>query len=311
MKRKFSNLQKKMQSKQDLHLSFKDTLKDELSSSSFSLVYSSPSKINLFFRVLSKRPDGFHEIASLYQAIGLYDTLYFCKSKKLQLTCSDSALKVDESNLVMKALNLFFANTQITETVHIHLDKIIPVQAGLGGGSGNAATTLWGLNELFGRVVTTDTLIEWAGILGSDVPFFLSGGSAYCTGRGEKLESVSLKNPPLSITIVKPRVGLSTPLVYKNCHPEEFIQRDPKKSLASFLSGEGEYYNDLEIPSFALIPSLLEIKIQLESYGFSHVVMCGSGTSFFCVGPGTIPKTAPWHIYEAPLVRRSDNGWYE
>ncbi|MCX6990243.1 MAG: 4-(cytidine 5'-diphospho)-2-C-methyl-D-erythritol kinase [Chlamydiae bacterium] len=300
-----------MQSKQDLHLSFEEILKDELSSSSFSLVCHSPSKVNLFFRVLSKRLDGFHEIASLYQAIGLYDTLYFRKNNKLQLTCSDKELKVDESNLVMKAALLFFTNTQIPEAVHIHLDKKVPMQAGLGGGSANAATTLWGLNEFFGRVVSTSTLIEWASCLGSDVPFFFSNGTAYCTGRGEKIESISLNNLPSSITIVKPMLGLSTPLVYKNCLPNSFIQRDPKKSLSSFLIGQGEYYNDLETPSFSLIPSLQEIKETLKSYGFMHVVMCGSGTAFFCIGPGIIPKNPPWHIFEAPLINRSDNGWYE
>ena len=300
-----------MQSNQGLHLSFEKTLKDELKSSSFSLACLSPSKINLFFRVISKRRDGFHDIASLYQAIGLYDILYFRKSDKLELTCSDLKLKVDESNLVMKAAHLFFLKTKILEPVHIHLHKKVPMEAGLGGGSGNAATTLWGLNELFGRVVSIDTLMEWACLLGSDVPFFFSHGSSYCTGRGEIVENVLLKNLPPSITLVKPLVGLSTPLVYKNCKPEEFTQRDPKLSLASFLEGRGEYYNDLEIPSFALIPSLLEIKVELKSYGFSHVVMSGSGTSFFCIGSGDIPKHVPWQVYKVPLVQRTDNGWYE
>lgn len=285
--------------------------KGELFSSSFDLVLSSPSKVNLFFRIIAKRSDGFHEIASLYQAIGLYDTIYFTHSDTLRVSCSDSSLSCDDSNLVTKAARLFKAKTGIDPAVHIHLMKNIPVQAGLGGGSGNAATTLWGLNELYGRTASEKDLEIWSRDLGSDVPFFFSRGSAYCTGRGEKLEEVGPISLPSHVTIVKPKEGLSTPLVYKSCRIEEFPRRNPKMSLQSFLKGHGEYYNDLEIPSFAILPSLKEIKAMLASSGFSHVVMCGSGTAFFCIGQGVLTKTHAWQVIQAPFIWRKDKGWYE
>jgi len=285
--------------------------KDELKSSSFDLVLSSPSKVNLFFRVIAKRSDGFHEIASLYQAIGLFDTLYFKRSDALQVTCSDKTLLCDDSNLVTKALRLFQSKTGIDLSVHIHLVKNIPVQAGLGGGSGNAATTLFGLNELYGRPATHKELEVWSSELGSDVPFFFSSGSAYCTGRGEMLENVGPLTLPSHLTIVKPLEGLSTPLVYKNCRVDEFPSRDPEKSLQSFMQGGAEFYNDLEIPSFAILPSLKETKAMLASSGFSHVVMCGSGTAFFCIGEGSIEQDSSLLIRKVPIIQRKDNGWYE
>lgn len=285
--------------------------KDELISSSFDLVLSSPSKVNLFFKVIAKRVDGFHEIASLYQAIGLYDTLYFKRSDALRVTCSDNTLLCDDSNLVTKALRLFQSKTGIDPSVQIHLVKNIPIQAGLGGGSSNAATTLFGLNELYGRPASSKELEVWSSELGSDVPFFFSSGSAYCTGRGEKLHNVVPLSLPSHLTVVKPKEGLSTPLVYKNCRVDEFQVRDPEKSLQSFIQGEPEYYNDLEIPSFAILPSLKEMKTMLASLGFSHVVMCGSGTAFFCIGEGTIPKDCPWQVQNVPFIQRKDNAWYE
>lgn len=300
-----------MLSKSATHLSAEFSPKDGLLSSSFDLVLSSPSKVNLFFRVISKRPDGFHEIASLYQAVGLYDTLYFRKSSHLSVTCSNPSLSTGESNLVTKAARLFFQKTGMESAADIHLVKNIPVEAGLGGGSGDAATTLWGLNELYGRPAGLSELMEWGATLGSDVAFFFSSGCAYCTGRGEKLESLPPMDLPVKVTIVKPKEGLSTPLVYKNCRVENFPLRSPEESLISFQQGKGDFYNDLEIPAFSLLPSLKEIKTLLESAGFSHALMCGSGTAFFCLGEGSLEETTRWQVYNARFIHRKDGDWYE
>lgn len=300
-----------MQNKSDTHLSTESSHKDELLSSSFDLGLSSPSKVNLFFRVLSRRPDGFHEIASLYQAVGLCDTLYFRKSGHLNVTCSHPSLSTGESNLVTKAARLFFQKTGIKSAADIHLVKNIPVEAGLGGGSGDAATTLWGLNELYGRPVDLFKLIEWGATLGSDVAFFFSSGSAYCTGRGEKLESLPPLDLPAKVTIVKPQEGLSTPVVYKSCRVGDFPTRSPKESLLSFQQGKGDFYNDLEIPAFFLLPSLKEIKTLLESSGFSHALLCGSGTAFFCLGEGSLEETDRWQVYQTHFIHRKDGYWYE
>lgn len=150
----------------------------------------SPAKVNLFLRVLGKRPDGYHELASLFQAIDLADTLHFTLSKHDHLTCTDPAIPLDNTNLIWKTVHLFRRKTNHQFPIHIHLEKNIPIQAGLGGGSSNAATTLWALNELLNTHIPSETLTAWAGEIGSDVPFFLSTGTAYCTGRGEIVKSL-------------------------------------------------------------------------------------------------------------------------
>ncbi|HEX2582880.1 MAG TPA: 4-(cytidine 5'-diphospho)-2-C-methyl-D-erythritol kinase [Chlamydiales bacterium] len=254
--------------------------------------YLSPAKINLFFRVLGKRKDGYHEIASLYQAIDLYDELFISDSAQEALTASDPELLCDETNLVWKARRLFRAQFG-GRSCHIHLEKKIPMQAGLGGGSSNAATTLWALNEQNGRPATEWQLLELAAKLGSDVPFFFSSGTAYCTGRGEKLEPYSLP-APLSGWIVKPPFGLSTPAVYQETRVSELPQRDPQDALIP--------YNDLEPAAFRLEPRLFLIKRD----GFT---MTGSGTAFF-----TFQSEKP-HLEEGFIVpfrslQRPLHSWY-
>jgi 4-diphosphocytidyl-2-C-methyl-D-erythritol kinase len=284
--------------------------KDEFQNSSFQFILRSPAKINLFFRVLSKRSDGFHEIASLYQAVGLYDILCFQLDRPYSFACFDSVLSMDHTNLVVRAADLFFNRTGIKKQGFIGLKKNIPMQAGLGGGSSNAATVLWGLNELFKRPASLHQLIEWSAELGSDVAFFLSSGSAYCTGKGEILQEVVLPAPSTTITIVKPSYGLSTPLVYKNMSLGQLAQRSPLETLSHFLQGSPVYYNDLEVPSFFLLPSLKQMKDMLRSAGFSHVLMCGSGSAFFCVGDADISQLNIGDVYQTSFVNRLENHWY-
>jgi 4-diphosphocytidyl-2-C-methyl-D-erythritol kinase len=132
----------------------------------------SPAKLNLFFRVLYKREDQYHEIASLFQAVSLGDFLSIEMSEEDVLSCNDLSLLCDRSNLIMKALDLFRKKTGIKIAVKVHLEKNIPLQSGLGGGSSNAATTLWGLNELCGRPASLRQLQNWSSEIGSDIPFF-------------------------------------------------------------------------------------------------------------------------------------------
>ncbi len=258
--------------------------------------YLSPAKLNLFFRVLAKRADGYHEIASVYQAIDLCDEFFISDSDQDALTSSDPELSCDEKNLVWKARCLFRAEFG-GRSCHIHLEKKIPMQAGLGGGSSNAATTLWALNEQNGRPATALQLLEMAAQIGSDVPFFFSSGTAYCTGRGEKLEPYSL-SAPLSGWIVKPPFGLSTPAVYNETRVFELQQRDPRHALHNL----GNLFNDLEPAAFRLEPRLFLIKRD----GFT---MTGSGTAFF-----TFQSEKP-HVGEAVIfpfrsLQRPLHSWY-
>jgi 4-diphosphocytidyl-2-C-methyl-D-erythritol kinase len=270
------------------------------------LSFISPAKINLFFRVLYKREDGFHEIASLYQAINLCDTLYFNFSEKDLFTCSNSSLAMDDKNLIYKALELFRKKTGKQDPISIHLEKRIPMQAGLGGGSSNAATTLFALNQIFSTNLSQKELIELGSVLGSDVPFFFSSGTAYCTGRGEKLQELPFPKGLQSscIWIAKPKIGLSTPLVYGACKPELLFQRDPKENFSLF-------YNDLEIAAFSICPELQMLKQILLESGFETVVLCGSGTAFFCIGSNQPPQIEGIEFFKTKSFSKENARWYE
>lgn len=131
----------------------------------------SPAKVNLFLKVLNKRRDGFYNLASLFQSIDLCDTLHLRLQNKDELTCTNECIPTDSSNLVLKAAQVFRQYTGKQFGIRAHLEKIIPAEAGLGGGSSNAATTLWALNQLHGNTVPLNTLIQWGAKVGSDVPF--------------------------------------------------------------------------------------------------------------------------------------------
>jgi 4-diphosphocytidyl-2-C-methyl-D-erythritol kinase len=280
--------------------------------------YFSPAKINLFFRVLRKRADGFHEIASLLQAIDLCDILTFKNHPRDLLTCSDSTLPCDESNLVMKALKRFRQHYEVPP-VHIHLEKRVPMQAGLGGGSSNAATVLWALNEKIGRRASISELCQIGGQLGSDVPFFFSLGSAYCTGRGEILEPFSFS--PISGYLAKPSFGLSTPLVYRETKVSELALIDPIQARDSFLGSHPQYFNDLEPAAFRIEPGLAQFKRKLLASHFSVVCMTGSGTAFFCLsnhqsktedfdGAKELEQVSDIHFIRFGSLMRDPFSWY-
>lgn len=273
------------------------------------LTLNSPAKLNLFLRVLGKRPDGYHELASLFQTISLSDTLHFELSDCDQLTCTDPTLPTDGSNLALKAVDLFRRKTGLRFHVKIHLEKNIPTQAGLGGGSSNAATTLWALNQLCEKPATPEQLAEWSSEIGSDISFFFSLGTAYCTGRGEKIQSLPLL-PQTKLWIVKPQEGLSTPLVYQRLNLSLLQPRDPIKSLESFQTGAPCYFNDLEGPAFSAMPALAQLKQQLKAVGFHTALMTGSGSSFFCIGNAKPPVHPGLTCYPASFVNRTADRWY-
>ncbi|KAL0041579.1 hypothetical protein WJX79_008250 [Trebouxia sp. C0005] len=249
----------------------------------------SPSKVNLFLRIIRRRPDGFHDLASLFHVIDLGDTMTFSTipGQADSLTCDMEGVPTDASNLVIKALNLFRRHTGIDHFFQVHLEKIVPHGAGLGGGSANAATTLWAANELAGRPATNQQLLEWSGEIGSDVSIFFSNGAAYCTGRGEVVEDVE---PPLP---------LDTPLLLVK--PVDMC------------------VNDLERPAFARLPELQELKAKLQNdcdNRFSAVFMTGSGSTMVGVGSSKAPLWMQERIvYQdmfcspAKLIARQPNEW--
>mmetsp|Transcript_11019 Transcript_11019/g.32882 ORF Transcript_11019/g.32882 Transcript_11019/m.32882 type:complete len:351 (-) Transcript_11019:23-1075(-) len=309
----------------------------------FDLSLFSPAKVNLFLRIIEKRPDGFHELASLFQAITLGDYLHFEQldgASKDVLECDVPGCPLDDTNLVLRAIALLREKVDADiPYFRVRLDKRTPIQAGLGGGSSNAAAALYGANELAGRPATAAELIDWSGALGSDITFFLGPtGSAYCTGRGELLEPVEAL-PPLGASgarlfVVKPSTGLSTPLVFKTLAAADYttLRRDraPRDLLEAFaapgLTGPEDYVNDLEPPAFTCEPVLADLKTKLLDYGFHAAMMSGSGTSLFAVASGreegleTFPETftkdakdslgVDVTVWPCDFLPRDADGWY-
>ncbi|MBO6016223.1 MAG: 4-(cytidine 5'-diphospho)-2-C-methyl-D-erythritol kinase, partial [Lachnospiraceae bacterium] len=174
-------------------------------------------KINLGLDVLRRRPDGYHDVKMIMQTVDVYDTLMFTQraDEVITLTCDDTKLPCDENNLIYKAAKLILDHTQAKKGVDIHLQKRIPVAAGMAGGSTDAAATLCGLNELFGLGLDQETLLKLGVQIGADVPFCIMGGCALSEGIGEVL--TPLPTPPsCELVIAKPDIDVSTKYVYEH-----------------------------------------------------------------------------------------------
>ncbi|MGM0440307.1 MAG: 4-(cytidine 5'-diphospho)-2-C-methyl-D-erythritol kinase [Chlamydiota bacterium] len=271
----------------------------------------SPAKINIFLHVLRRRNDGFHDIASLFQAIDLCDELNITFSEDDKFTCNRDDIPQDSSNLVIQARDLFRRKTGINTGLAIDLHKKIPAQAGLGGGSSNAATTLWALNEIAGRPATSSDLALWGAALGSDVPFFFSSGAAICSGRGESVTSVAAL-PSNKVWVIKPSIGLSTPAVYQALDPQKFFDHDHKRLLDEIYRGDYSHIsNDLEAAALKLLPQLQDLKQQLVKGDHQAVFMTGSGTTFICLGgeePSLLGEDVK--VFEAGFITRRQDNWY-
>lgn len=262
------------------------------------LTLKSPCKVNLILNILGKRPDGFHELETVMHPVNLFDELRFERGGQgIELTCSEPTLPVDSKNLVYRAAEAFLKKQNITEGVRINLEKKIPMAAGLGGGSGNAATTLLGMNELFGNPVPTASLSEIAAALGSDIPFFLQDKPALATGRGEKVEALDYF-PALrgtAIFLVHPGFGISTPWAYKELanFPEALNGRPGRAAnLVNLLQtpplsvASAEFYNSLEAPALKKYPLLFLFQEFFQENGAAVTLMSGSGSTTFAITKG-------------------------
>mmetsp|Transcript_52489 Transcript_52489/g.170478 ORF Transcript_52489/g.170478 Transcript_52489/m.170478 type:complete len:430 (-) Transcript_52489:224-1513(-) len=213
----------------------------------------SPAKVNLFLRIIRRREDGYHDLASLFHTVSFGDTLDLEvlpeEAAKDELQCNLPGVPVDDSNLVIRALNLFRKMSGEKNYFRINLQKSIPAQAGMGGGSSNAATAFYGANALCGRPASAEELIKWADdpVIGSDATFFLSEGTAYCTGRGEIVTPVAPLSVPadLPVFLVKPRMGLSTPRVFKALDLSMLSKVEPEVLLKTFQEKGADHETDL------------------------------------------------------------------
>ena len=255
----------------------------------------SPCKINLLLNILGKRPDGFHELETVMQPVNFCDELTFERvNGGIELACNNPALPTDASNLVHRAASAFFLRTGISAGVRIDLIKRIPMAAGLGGGSGNAATTLLALNELFERALSAEQLQETAASLGSDIPFFLQRGPALATGRGEKITPLkafrALEN--CGLLLVHPGFGIATAWAYKELarFPAALNgQAGRATKLISLLGLDDlrraarEFYNSLEAPALEKYPWLVVLQEFLLENGAAATLMSGSGSTTFAI----------------------------
>jgi 4-diphosphocytidyl-2-C-methyl-D-erythritol kinase len=243
-----------------------------------------PAKINLYLKVLGKLPDGYHEIESLMQAIDLYDDIIIEKSNLVELRCSDLSLPSDENNLAFRAARLLCDKYHIPGA-KIELIKRIPAGAGLGGGSSDAAFVLRGLCELYELKPHHNDLLQIAGKLGSDVPFFFSSGQALARGRGEILSDVKV-SLDYQIVLLSPSIAISTAEVYGSVKKiltkrSSVALLTNNNSLSGFINISNEFHNDLEDVVLTKYPFLDDLKRSLLGAGAFYSSMTGSGSSFF------------------------------
>ena len=271
-----------------------------------------PAKLNLYLRVLGKRPDGFHEIETVFERIDLADELTFEPGPSgIELTCTDSSLSCGPDNLIIQAADLLRQVTGHASGARMHLNKRIPVAAGLGGGSSDAATTLIGLNSLWQLKLANQSLAKLGARLGSDVPFFLvESAFAVGRGRGEQCEPV---NTSMSLThvLVVPVERLSTSEVYADGR-FDLTAPKPASSMVLHALHNGSLselaqglWNDLEPVAIRRCPVISSIQSRLRDFGCLGVCVSGSGTAVFglCENPAHARDVAhrvrqaatPWH----------------
>lgn len=287
----------------------------------------SPCKINVFLRITGKRADGFHDLASLFHVISLGDIIKFSLSPsktKDRLSTNVPGVPLDESNLIIKALNLYRKKTGTDNYFWVHLDKKVPTGAGLGGGSSNAATALWAANQFSGCLATEKELQQWSSEIGSDIPFFFSNGAAFCTGRGEVVEDISLPIPlDIPMVLVKPPQACSTAEVYKHLRLDQTSKVDPITLLEKISKNrisQDVCINDLEPPAFEVLPSLKRLKQRIiaASRGqYDAVFMSGSGSTIVGIGSPDPPQFIydddeyqDVFLSEASFITRAANQWY-
>lgn len=247
-----------------------------------------PAKINLMLDVLHKRPDGFHEVEMIMTMVDLADRLELSElpGDTIIITSQAGYIPLDEKNLAFQAARLIKDRYGVRRGVHIHLDKHIPVAAGLAGGSSDAAAALRGLNALWELGIPQEELLQLGAELGSDVPFCITGGTALATGRGEKLTPIA--NPPQCwVVLAKPPINVSTAEVYGRLRSSRIAKHPSSAAMrAAIEAGDfgsvcGLLGNVLEEVTLPMHPEVRRIKEAMEKLGADGVLMSGSGPTVF------------------------------
>jgi 4-diphosphocytidyl-2-C-methyl-D-erythritol kinase len=277
------------------------------------------AKINLVLSVLGKRTDGYHDIQTVFQTIDLCDEIEFGPGQDIELQCANLPGVRNEDNLVWKAATLLAQESGEKRGVAITLKKNIPSGAGMGGGSGNAAATLLGLRRFWGLEIPDSRLFKLAECLGSDVSFFLCGGTALGTGRGEKIQPLP-DYPSKHLVLIFPDVHVSTAEAYRSLNLgltssledlriQCFIGQ--VQAGTNFLTG---LFNDFEASILAAYPPIMEAKRFLEERGATVNLMSGSGSSVFGFfsdeeSAFAVSRKVPretWRVFPAKTLSRAE-----
>lgn len=254
------------------------------------IVIKAMAKINLGLDVIRKRTDGYHEVRMVMQSVNLYDTLTFTKSdeKGITLTANKREIPLDERNLIYKAADLLYKKYSMPEGVRIHLDKKIPMAAGMAGGSTDAAAALTGMNQLFELGISQEELCGLGVKIGADVPYCIMGGTVLAEGIGEILTPLP-PAPDCFLVIAKPGIDVSTKYVYENlhadkltCHPDidgmvRAVSNQDRRGIAAAMG------NVLETVTVQEYPVIDEIKKFMKENGAVNSLMSGSGPTVFAI----------------------------
>lgn len=253
-----------------------------------SLIIGAPAKINLFLKVLRRRSDGFHDISSVFQAVSLFDRLRFERVDGPGVTITLEAqvdIPTDERNLISRAFHLMQRRYDLSDGLAVHLDKSIPVAAGLAGGSSDAAATIMAVDILWGPGRSGEELARLGAEIGSDVPFFFTRGQAMVSGRGERVEEIELPTD-YWLVLVTPDFGISTAASYAGLklnltnskNPISLCRCRTAQMLVESLRSTG---NDFREAHYATYPILRRIEDELLQSGAVLARMTGSGPTVF------------------------------
>ncbi len=248
------------------------------------------AKINISLDIVRKREDGYHELDSIMLPIELHDSLIISKLVKSDenfITVDNFVSGLEHYNLATQAINALADKYKFTNKFRIYIHKVIPMQAGLGGGSSNAAFTMKAINSMLNLGASEEELIELATPLGADIPFFIPCRPSRCNGIGEKLTPIEVKNN-YYVLLVKPNVGCSTKEVFKICDKKEIKHPDIESVIKALKEGDDDLLaasigNSLEESAMELVPEIRHIKQTLKDRGFKIVLMSGSGSTVFAL----------------------------
>ncbi len=277
------------------------------------------AKINWFLRVLGKRADNFHELCTVFQTISLHDKLTFSEHDEIILTCDDERIPTDENNLIVKAALELKRKYKVKSGGKIHLEKNIPAPGGLGGGSSNAAVALFGLIKLWELKVDFEEISAIAAELGSDVPFFLYGGTALGTGRGTEISPLDDATEK-HILIVTPDANVSTAEAFARLSVPHLTNKTSKSILQHCRNQAGtldlrqsKLISDFEKSVFNIEPEIGRVKAKLLELKAEHALLSGSGASVFAVFSGNeqlqnaveaVKVEHRWRVFSVETISR-------